>query len=107
MNRSLSRRKAVHTLALGMAGSLLTARASFGTEPQRLAVGDPAAAALGYVEDADQVDLAKYPAFVKGSRCENCLQLQGTAGSDYRPCSTFGGKLVAVRGWCAGWTAEM
>jgi hypothetical protein len=35
------------------------------------------------------------------------LQLQGAAGSDYRPCAIFKGKLVAVAGWCSAWTAEM
>ena len=73
----------------------------------KLDVNDPAAVALGYVEDASRVDLKKYPGFVKGSSCENCLQLQGTPGNSYRPCSLFQGKLVAVGGWCSGWAAEM
>ena len=41
---------------------------------------DPAAVAVGYLENAAQVDIKKYPAYVKGSNCENCLQLQGSAG---------------------------
>jgi hypothetical protein len=76
-------------------------------EPNRLDVKDPAAVALGYVENAAQVDAKKYPAFVAGSDCENCLQLQGSAGNNYRPCSLFPGKLVSVSGWCKGWTPEM
>lgn len=107
MKRSLSRRAMVNALALGTAGGVLATRISFGAEPQTLDVKDPAAAALGYVENASQVDPKKYPAFVKGSNCENCLQLQGNAGNSHRPCSIFGGKLVAVSGWCAGWTPEM
>ena len=107
MKRSLSRRAIVKTLALGTAGSVLATRNSFGAEPKTLDVKDPAAAALGYVENASQVDPKKYPAFVKGSNCENCMQLQRTAGNNYRPCSIFGGKLVSVSGWCAGWTPEM
>jgi hypothetical protein len=73
----------------------------------KLDVKDPAAIALGYVENAAQVDVKKYPDFVKGSNCENCLQLQGSAGNSYRPCSLFPGKLVALGGWCTGWTPEM
>ena len=76
-------------------------------EPGRLDVKDPAAVALGYVESASQVDIKKYPGYVPGSNCENCLQLQGTAGNNYRPCSLFPGKLVSVSGWCKGWTPEM
>ncbi len=75
--------------------------------PPKLDVKDPAAVAVGYVENAAQVDQKKYPAFAAGANCENCLQLQGSAGSTYRPCSLFPGKVVAVAGWCSGWTAEM
>jgi len=75
--------------------------------PPRLSEKDPAAVALGYVADAARVDVGKFPDFVKGSNCENCLQLQGKAGDAYRPCSLFPGKLVASAGWCKSWTPEM
>jgi hypothetical protein len=107
MNRSLSRRALLRTLSLTMAAASVMSRRARGAEPQKLDVKDPAAVALGYVENAAQVDVKKYPAFVKGSTCDNCLQLQGKAGSDYRPCGLFPGKLVAVSGWCSGWTPEM
>ena len=101
----LSRRSFLEALTLGTAGTLAPlARAD---APQKLQVGDPAARAIGYVENAAQVDAKKYPSYVKGSNCDNCLQLQGNAGDNYRPCSLFPGKLVAVSGWCSGWTAEM
>jgi High potential iron-sulfur protein len=80
---------------------------SSAAEPNRLDVKDPAAIALDYVENASQVDVKKFPQFVQGSNCENCLQLQGSAGNNYRPCSLFPGKLVSVSGWCKGWTPEM
>jgi hypothetical protein len=107
MNRSVSRRVLVKTLSLGIAAAGLGRGQARGAEPQKLDVKDPAAVALGYVENAAQVDVKKYPAFVKGSNCENCLQLQGKAGNGYRPCTLFPGKLVAVSGWCSGWAAEM
>jgi hypothetical protein len=106
-NRSMSRRALVKTLSLGLAAAGLGRRQARAAEPQKLDAKDPAAVALGYVESAAQVDVKKYPAFVKGTNCENCLLLQGKAGSDYRPCTLFPGKLVAVSGWCSGWTAEM
>jgi hypothetical protein len=82
-------------------------RASRGAEPNRLDVKDPAAVAQGYVENVSQVDAKKFPQFVAGSTCENCLLLQGSAGSHYRPCSLFPGKLVSISGWCKGWTPEI
>jgi len=107
LNRAVSRRALLKTLSLGAAALGFAGRQTRGAEPQKLDVKDPAAVALGYVESAARVDVKKYPAFVTGSNCENCLQLQGKAGSNYRPCTLFPGKLVAISGWCSGWTPEM
>jgi|SRR5579859_6947602 len=107
MIRPVSRRALLKTLSLSVAAASLGTRRTRAAEPQKLDVKDPAAVALGYVENAAQVDVKKYPGFVKGSSCENCLQLSGKAGSDYRPCALFPGKLVAVGGWCSSWTPEM
>jgi hypothetical protein len=104
----VSRRQALRRLA-AVAGICVAmpGRAAFGAESPHLNVKDAAAVAVGYVEDAAQVDAKKYPAFSKGSNCANCLQLQGAAGAGYRPCNLFPGKLVAAAGWCSAWTAEM
>jgi hypothetical protein len=104
-SNSLSRREALLTLA-GAAGVLALPRHAC-AEPQHLDVKDAAAVAVGYVENASQVDAKKYSNYVRGSTCGNCLKLQGAAGPDYRPCDLFQGKLVAVAGWCSAWTAEM
>jgi hypothetical protein len=105
---NVTRRELIKNLSLAAGlSAALPWRQTRGAAPERLDVKDPAAVALGYVENAAQVDVKKYPAFVKGSTCENCLQLQGSAGSNYRPCSLFPGKLVAVDGWCKSWTPEM
>ena len=88
------------------AGTVLIVRRS-AAEPAKLSVTDPAAVALGYVENAAQVNAKKYPSYVKGSTCENCLQLQGKSGDAYRPCTLFKDKVVSANGWCSGWTAEM
>jgi hypothetical protein len=85
----------------------LAAHQALGATAEKLSVKDPAAVALGYVLNAAGVDVKKYPSYVKDSNCENCLQLQGTAGDTYRPCAAFKGKLVSVSGWCSAWTAEM
>jgi hypothetical protein len=94
-------------LAAGCAAAALPAARARADTPGRLDVQDPAAKALGYVENAADVDVKKYPAYTKGNNCENCLQLQGSAGNNYRPCSVFPGKLVSVSGWCTAWTPEI
>lgn len=104
---SLSRRAAVKSLTAAAATALVARRVLAAETAQKLDVRDPAAVALGYVENAAKVDARKYPQYVAGTNCENCLQLQGKPGSEYRPCSLFPGKLVSISGWCTGWTAEM
>jgi hypothetical protein len=103
----VTRRLLVKNLSVAAASAGLFSRRSRSDELKRLDVKDPTAVALGYVESASQVDLKKYPDYVQGSNCENCLQLQGSAGNNYRPCSLFPGKLVSVSGWCKGWTPEV
>lgn len=104
---SLSRRSLVKTIAAGAAAAALPVRPSRSVELPHLDVHDPAAVTLGYVENAAAVDPKKFPRYVAGSTCDNCLQLQGKPGNHYRPCNLFPGKLVAVSGWCSGWTAEV
>jgi High potential iron-sulfur protein len=103
-----SRRGVLKQLALAAGWVTLgTARHSEAAEAPHLDVKDPAAVAVGYVEDAAQADAKKHPSFDKSQNCENCLQLQGKEGAPYRPCTLFPGKLVAAKGWCSGWTAEI
>jgi high potential iron-sulfur protein len=102
-----SRRNILKGLTLVAAGAAIGARGARSAETAKVDVHDPQAVALGYVENASQVDAKKYPQYAAGSNCDNCLQLQGKPGNNYRPCALFSGKLVAVSGWCTGWTAEM
>jgi hypothetical protein len=103
----LSRREVVRSLLLGAASAVLSAPGAAADAPIKLDVNDPTARALGYVESSSSVDSKKYPQFIQGSNCENCLKLEGKPGNNYRPCGLFPGKLVSVSGWCTGWTAEM
>jgi len=105
---AVTRRALVKNIVIAAAAAtVLPRRTSSAAETPRLDVKDPAAVALGYVENAEKVDAKKYPSYVKGSTCENCLLLQGSSGPDYRPCNLFPGKVVSVHGWCSGWTAEI
>jgi hypothetical protein len=105
---SATRRTLLKNLGVAAAAAaLLPIRRVGAADAPHLDVKDPAAVAVGYVEKAAQVDLKKYPAYIKGSTCENCLLLQGSSGPHYRPCNLFPGKSVSVDGWCSGWSAEI
>jgi hypothetical protein len=104
----MNRRRLIKSLFLGTAAAaLLRARRAESADLPHLDINDSAALSQGYVEDAAQVNPTKYPTFVKGSSCANCLLLQGKEGEAYRPCDLFPGKSVAVKGWCRGWSAEI
>ncbi len=104
---TVDRRSLLKSVAAAVgAAAILRGGKTRAADLPHLDVKDPAAVALGYVENATQVDTKKYTTYVPGSRCDNCLLLQGASGS-YRPCNLFPGKLVSAEGWCSGWTAEI
>jgi hypothetical protein len=108
LGAAVTRRALVKNLSMAaVATALLRPRQSQAAGPPHLNVKDPAALKLGYVENASQVDVKKYPSYIKGSNCENCLLLQGATGAHYRPCNLFPGKLVSASGWCSSWSAEI
>ena len=67
---------------------------------------DPTAVALGYVADAARIDSKKQPVYVAGSSCSGCALFQGKAGDPSAVCLIFGGKQVAAKGWCTGWSKK-
>lgn len=72
-----------------------------------LAESDATATALGYIENAVKVDVAKETAFKKGSNCANCVLYQNAAEQNgHAPCSAFPGKSVNAKGWCRVWAAK-
>lgn len=104
----INRRALIKSLAAAAAAAaVLSGRRSESADLPHLDVKDPAAVAMGYVENAKQVDAKRYPVYVKGSSCENCSLLQGGPGPDYRPCQLFAGSSVSIHGWCSGWSAEI
>jgi hypothetical protein len=122
MTESISRRHALLSLTVALAAvpaaraatnanSAVKAPAKAATAPAKAAAApaggkphvakdDPTALALAYFEDAKQVDPKKFPTYKAGQLCENCLQLTGNAGDEWRPCNLFPGKLVHAKGWC-------
>lgn len=65
---------------------------------------EPAAKALGYVEDANKVDAKANPNFKAGQHCGNCLQwVEKDRKAATSKCNLFPGKLVKNPGWCKVW----
>jgi hypothetical protein len=105
MSEPMSRRDALLNLALlaGGASALSSVRSAEAADPPHLGANDPTAVALGYHEDAKQVDAKQFPNYRPAQNCANCLQLKGDAGQEWRPCNLFPGKLVNSAGWCRVW----
>ena len=113
MNHSSSdRRRFIRALASGLAAlpaglALLRPGPAGAQDLPRLPQDDPAAFALGYVHDASDVDLSKYPRYEPGQVCANCQQWQGEASAEWAPCAIFPGKLVRNAGWCSVWVRRV
>ena len=102
--KHLSRRRFLRNLAISApAGSLLLSTSANSQELPKLALDDPLAVGLMYVEDATTSEAPTYKA---GQTCDNCLQIQGNDGDAWRPCAIIPGKSVAAAGWCSAWVAK-
>lgn len=101
--RQLLTRVLAGVAALPAAGLIREAAAA---ELPHLDEKDSLAVAMGYVHDASKVDAAKVPQYKPGTKCSNCLQVQGKDGDKWRPCTLFPGKLVAADGWCKVWVLK-
>ncbi|MEM7276916.1 MAG: high-potential iron-sulfur protein [Pseudomonadota bacterium] len=75
-------------------------------ELPKLAIDDPMAKSLAYIEDASSVDAATQPAYKEGSTCANCQLYTGGSDSEWGPCGIFPGKLVKAEGWCRTWVKK-
>ena len=67
---------------------------------------NPAAASLGYTEDAGTVDISKFPKHKADERCASCKYFQASgSGTQYAPCQLYPGNAVNMNGWCSGYIA--
>jgi len=83
------------------AAAEMKAAAPTGAEMPRLAIDDPQAKSLSYVEDATTIDSARLPRYQAGQDCSNCALFQDKDGAEWAGCSIFPGKLVSAAGWCS------
>lgn len=106
------RRRFIRLLATGVtalpAGAALTrVQPLHARETPKLPEDDPAAFALGYVHDASDVDVSKYPRYEPGQICANCQQWRAGPDVEWGPCAIFPGKLVRNGGWCSVWVRKV
>ena len=95
-----SNRRQFMALSAVSVASLVAARVAY-AQPM-LGENEPQALALGYKEDAKEVDRAKFAKYAEGQRCDNC-QLYTVKDATTGLCSIFPGKLVTAAGWCNLW----
>jgi len=97
----ISRRRFIKLTATGIAAAPFAATLVSQTAKaaDMLSESDPTAAALKYRADATKAPERKdATAF-----CSNCNFYTGKPTDANGPCSVFGGKLVASKGWCMSW----
>jgi hypothetical protein len=68
-----------------------------------LALTDPQAKALGYVDDSTKVT---NPIHQAGQMCATCIQYQGKPGDARGGCNIYPGKSVNSKGWCTVWAKK-
>lgn len=94
------------SLCAGAAVLTFAVRESDGAELPHVAPTDPAARALGYVEDSAAADAKKFPQHKPTQACANCKLFTKQDGSQYGPCQIFPGKAVHETGWCGAYQAK-
>lgn len=100
-----SSRRTFLITSIGVASSLALSRQAFADAP-KVSESDPTVVALGYKNDAAQVDKAKYAKYAAGQQCNNCQFFQGKPTDAWAPCPMFGGKQVSGKGWCSAYTKK-
>jgi len=88
-------------------GSMFSPALAWAQELERVSEEDPVAFALGYVHDAADVDLSKYPRYQPGQICGNCQQWQGAPDAEWAPCAIIPNRLVSHPGWCSIWVRKV
>jgi hypothetical protein len=99
----MQRRNFLKTGSFAIASLAFASRAVAQQKPAQLDEKDAQAQALGYRNDAAQVDKKKFANWQTGQTCANCAQYQGKPSDASGPCAIFPGKQVSAKGWCSVW----
>jgi len=107
---TVNRRQALRLVAVGASAigiAMLPPALAWAQGMERVSEDDPVAFALGYVHDAADVELSKYPRYEPGQICGNCQQWQGDPDAEWAPCAIIPNALVANPGWCSIWVRKV
>ena len=107
--KQLTRRQLLQSLAVTIpASSLVLGQSAYAEDLPKLDEANPTAKALLYVHEAADVDKSNPMSarFEAGQTCDNCVQIQGADGDEWRGCGIFPGKLVKGSGWCSVWAPK-
>jgi High potential iron-sulfur protein len=99
-------RRRFMTLCASTVATTLAVSESDAAELPHVVPTDPAARALGYVEDTRMADAMKFPQHKPTQACDNCKQFTEQQGSEYGLCVIFPGKGVHETGWCGAYQAK-
>lgn len=104
-SEKLTRRSLLGASLLGVAGIPVVVESAFAQAAATpLNPADPAAKALGYVEDSSKVDAKANPMHKADQHCGNCLQwVDKDRKAAASKCNLFPGKMVKNTGWCKVW----
>jgi hypothetical protein len=104
-SEKLTRRSLLGASLLGVSAiPVIVETALAQAAPTPLNPTDPAAKALGYVEDTTKVDAKANPMHKAEQHCGNCLQwVDKNRAAPVSKCNLFPGKLVKNPGWCKVW----
>lgn len=69
----------------------------------KLQEDDPLALAVGYHDDADAVDAARFPRWQEGTNCSTCRWFEGAVATPSGLCGLLSGAVVSASGWCNGY----
>lgn len=94
-----------HLLGSVLLGTLTIPVQQSNAVVEKVSIEDPKAKTLGYVEDAEHVDIKHFPTYKTGQTCANCTLIQLRYGF-FRPCTLFPDKTVSAKGWCSAWAAK-
>ena len=73
----------------------------------KVPLDDPAAKALQYVEIAEEATRPEKMGTAGADQfCDNCRFYGAEAEPGWGPCMLFQNRLVAGKGWCAGWVPK-
>ena len=104
-SEKLTRRSLLGASLLGVSAiPVIVETALAQAAPTPLNPTDPAAKALGYVEDTTKFDAKANPMHKAEQHCGNCLQwVDKNRAAPVSKCNLFPGKLVKNPGWCKVW----